>query len=163
MNVGYLHESKRCCHWWRRCHCYPSQQSLGRSSQRWTWERIHQLPSHRCQGSRAQWSSSIGWQSNGHDHQHHHKPILSIMELLVLYVANDTAMITYRTPMLGCHTCGHLDSLLGVVELGKDFFVRQSGHHLVRPCVIGNVMAILDTTHGTIGPIDNVGTNVEHG
>ena len=65
--------------------------------------------------------------------------------------------------MLGSNTSNVLDGLLSVIKLGKDFLVGQSGHWLVRPGMACNVMTILNTTESTIRPVNDIGTDVEHG
>lgn len=68
-----------------------------------------------------------------------------------------------RAPALGGHAKELLDSLAGVVELGKGLLVRERGHVLVRPGVDTDLVAVVLGADSLDGPVDNVGANEEHG
>lgn len=70
---------------------------------------------------------------------------------------------TYRTPVERSDTGDILDSLGSVVQFSQNFLVGQGSHRLVGPCVTSNVVAILNTAESAVGPVDDVGADVEHG
>ena len=68
-----------------------------------------------------------------------------------------------RTPTRRCDTSGDLDSLGGVIQLGKHLLIRERRHVAVRPRVHTDVVAVDNPTLRLERPVDDIGPNVEHG
>lgn len=72
--------------------------------------------------------------------------------------------VTVRwSPSSNGNTGNVTDGLGGVVELGEDLRVGESSHVWVRPSVGDQVVTVDQTSLSLERPVEDVGTNVEHG